>query len=219
MHQDVAPFGYPDDHLCSSIIRKLLTCRIIVCYNDPRISAKNREKPLIKPPSSLRLNVGFLLKEGVGYTRDIPFEEPTILLADDLTARELQGSVNFTRTPQGLYAQGQISGHITLDCTRCLTPVENTLKSRITELFYYPPDEAPEGILPIGDDLNVDLTPIVREDMLVAIPIRVLCRPDCKGLCPTCGKNWNDGPCDCKDDDRDPRFAVLTELLKNRKDD
>jgi len=55
---------------------------------------------------------------------------------------------------------------------------------------------------------------LVREDMLLSIPIQALCRPGCKGLCPRCGRNWNDGPCDCRDEAVDPRLTVLTQLLQ-----
>ena len=65
----------------------------------------------------------------------------------------------------------------------------------------------------MGDDAHLDLAPLVREDMLVSMPLQTLCRADCKGLCPQCGQNWNDGPCDCRDDEIDPRFAGLADLL------
>jgi len=91
--------------------------------------------------------------------------------------------------------------------------VEQPLSSRLSDLYLYPPENAPEGALTIGDDVHLDLSPVVREDMLVSLPIRVLCRPDCKGLCSQCGKNWNEGPCDCQDEVLDPRLAGLADLL------
>jgi uncharacterized protein len=55
---------------------------------------------------------------------------------------------------------------------------------------------------------------VAREDFLLSIPISAVCRPDCRGLCPKCGKNWNEGPCDCEDDEIDPRWAGLADLFK-----
>lgn len=162
----------------------------------------------------LRINVGFLLKEGIGYTRELSFDEPVVELADDLTVSRLVGSVALTRTPQGLYAHGQLCACTTCDCARCLDPFEQTVQSRVADLFHYPPENAPEGELAVSDDVHLDLTPLVREDLLLSIPMHALCRPDCKGLCPECGQNWNEGPCNCRPEARDPRFAALTALLK-----
>ena len=162
----------------------------------------------------LRLNVGFLLKEGVGYSREITFDEPMVQVADDLTVQNLSGSVTLTRTPQGLYVQGRLTGQIDYECARCLESFEQPISARLAELYHYPPESAPPDSLTISDDVHLDLTPVVREDFLLSIPMHALCRPDCKGLCPQCGANWNNGPCDCHDEGGDPRMAVLAQLLK-----
>lgn len=157
--------------------------------------------------------MGFLLKENPGYSRTLPLDEPNLAIAEDLTVQGLAGHIALTRTSQGLYAQGRLHGQVELECGRCLTPVAQKVTSRFAEMFYYPPDETPEDGLPIPEDMNVDFAPLVREDMLLSVPIRVTCRPDCKGLCPTCGKNWNDGPCACPPEVGDSRFDVLKKLL------
>jgi uncharacterized protein len=162
----------------------------------------------------LRLNVGFLLKEGVGYSREFPFDEPLVQISDDLTVHNLAGSVSLTRTPQGLYAQGRLTATVDSECARCLDAFDQPLSVRLAELYHYPPESAPPDSLTISDDVHLDLTPVVREDFLLAIPMHTLCRPDCKGLCPQCGANWNEGPCDCRDDEIDPRLAPLAGLLK-----
>jgi uncharacterized protein len=50
--------------------------------------------------------------------------------------------------------------------------------------------------------------------LLLSVPMQALCQPDCKGLCPTCGADWNEGPCDCPSEEVDPRWAGLADLLK-----
>ena len=162
----------------------------------------------------LRLNVGFLLKEGVGYSREFTFDEPIVQVADDLTVNHLAGSVTLTRTPQGLYTQGRLTGTIDYECSRCLENFDQRVSVRLAELYHYPPESAPPDELFVTDDAHLDLTPVVREDFLLSIPMHALCRPDCKGLCPQCGDNWNEGPCDCRDDAIDPRLAPLAKLLK-----
>jgi uncharacterized protein len=162
----------------------------------------------------LRLNVGFLLKEGIGYSRDFTFDESVVLLAEDMTVQNLTGVITLTRTPQGLYAQGHLEASVDHECSRCLTGFEQPLSIRLSELYHYPPENAPDDALTVSDDAHLDLAPVVRDDFLLAVPIQAICRSDCRGLCPQCGKNWNEGPCDCPDDDIDPRWAGLSDMLK-----
>ncbi|MCC6189871.1 MAG: DUF177 domain-containing protein [Anaerolineales bacterium] len=162
----------------------------------------------------LRLNVGFLLREGIGYSREFIFDEPVVQVADDITVQHLRGAVTLTRTPQGLYAQGQLQGTVEHECTRCLTGIDQPVSLRLSELYHFPPETAPADAPTVSDDAHLDLTPVVREDFLLSIPMQSLCRPDCKGLCSQCGKNWNEGPCDCPGAERDPRWSGLLGLLK-----
>jgi uncharacterized protein len=130
-------------------------------------------------------------------------------IADDLAVRELRGVLTLTRTPQGIYAQGRLRADTPAECVRCLAPFDQPVGSRFSEMFHYPPDKAPADGQAIPEHMNLDFAPIVREDMLLSLPMRLLCRPDCKGLCPTCGKNWNEGPCDCQPEAGDAPFSIL----------
>jgi uncharacterized protein len=67
--------------------------------------------------------------------------------------------------------------------------------------------------MPILDDDIIDLSELVRQNLVVNLPTAVLCAPACLGLCPGCGKNLNEGPCQCDTDRIDPRLAKLRELL------
>ena len=62
--------------------------------------------------------------------------------------------------------------------------------------------------------MRFDLEGLATEDVLLYLPSKFLCREDCKGICPTCGKDLNDGPCGCKKE-IDPRLAALTQLLED----
>jgi uncharacterized protein len=64
----------------------------------------------------------------------------------------------------------------------------------------------------IDEHHEIDLTEVVRQNLLLAIPQHPLCRTRCLGLCPTCGKNWNEGPCHCVHDETDPRWDALKNL-------
>src|SRR5215831_18692981 len=81
----------------------------------------------------LRLNVGFLLKEGIGYSREMGFDEPMVQVSDDLTVQNLTGSVTLTRTPQGLYVQGRLTGLIDNECARCLDTFDQPISARLGE--------------------------------------------------------------------------------------
>jgi uncharacterized protein len=62
---------------------------------------------------------------------------------------------------------------------------------------------------------TIDLDPILREQVLLALPMNVVCREDCKGLCPSCGRDLNEGPCQCESQTGDPRLAVLRNIKLN----
>ena len=69
------------------------------------------------------------------------------------------------------------------------------------------------GEFVVVPDDQLDLDQLLTEDILLDVPSKFLCSPGCKGLCPTCGKNLNQGPCGCERDTVDPRLAVLKDLL------
>jgi len=118
-----------------------------------------------------------------------------------------------------------VNGHIDtraqVDCDRCLQPVELPVSadfkleyitgsdyesSRVAELT-----EA-EMSVAVFDGEAIDVDEIVKEQILLAVPTRMLCREDCKGICPECGMDKNTGECQCVTDDVDPRWAALKNL-------
>jgi uncharacterized protein len=162
----------------------------------------------------LRVNVGFLLKEMVGYSREILYEADHLQLGDDLLVHDLSGAVQFTRTHEGLLSMGHLRATVECECVRCLTTTEQSLVAECEELWYYPPEKAPpDAEWIIYEDANLDLAPLARENFLLEIPIQVLCRSDCRGLCSQCGQDLNAGPCDCEDEPLDPRLASLRSLI------
>jgi len=97
-------------------------------------------------------------------------------------------------------------------CARCLKDVRLPLAGEAQETYH----EAGEPPLIAMD--TVDVEPAVREAIVLAQPMRVLCSPDCRGICPQCGKDLNEGPCGCGEDERDPRMAPLARLLPPREE-
>jgi uncharacterized protein len=155
------------------------------------------------------LNVGFLLHESIGYHRTFEFDHPNVQVSDDLDVDALRGSVGMSRTAQGLYAHGRLTGAAPAECVRCLTPYRQPLGAELDDLFVYPASKATEGLLSVPDTGLLDLGPLVREYFLLDFPIQPLCRPDCRGLCPTCGANWNETTCPHASAEAEPRLAEL----------
>lgn len=161
----------------------------------------------------LRLNVGFLLHESIGYSRTFDFDLPSVQVSEDLDVSHMQGELRFTRTAQGLYGQGQLQAMTSLECVRCLAPFEGVIHARVNELFVYPPGPSSEPLLAIPETGILDLRPLLREYFLLDLPLQPLCRPDCKGLCPECGNNLNETTCSHPASEIDPRLAGLQSLL------
>jgi uncharacterized protein len=165
----------------------------------------------------LRLNVGFLLKEGPGYARDFAFEHDEPLRVDDVVIGGLEGTLRLTRTRQGIVLRGTLHTGSIAECVRCLTEFSLPFAFEISELFIYPPPIPIDPFDPyvVDDGGFIELSPIVREEGILAVPIQALCTPDCKGLCSQCGQNLNQGDCDHVREAGEPRLPAVR-LLYDR---
>jgi uncharacterized protein len=161
----------------------------------------------------LRLNIGFLISQTVGYSHDFPFQISRHLIPPDLELLELHGVARFTRTPQGLLAQIKLSANVHGECSRCLAEFLQPIESNFTELYGFTPKTAGETGLVVPEDAQLDISPLVREYLFLEMPINPLCKPDCKGICPTCGNNLNLAECNHEEPAGDPRLSALRSLL------
>ena len=182
--------------------------------------------------SDLIFNVAQLMKEPVGSTRKLDITIPRLELSDGsedngglpLIATGVEGQAKVTRLSHDLLVQGQVSAHVGLQCSRCLDEVVVPVKGTLEEQFQPTVDvetgrpvrreayEEDDTAFEISGNHEMDLTEPVRQALLVAVPLKPLCREDCKGLCPQCGANWNNGLCDCPTETMDNRWAALKEL-------
>ncbi len=128
--------------------------------------------------------------------------------------------VRYYRLGSDLLFHGHFDGRVNGTCSRCLEGYPFGVREDFT--FVLKPSEERRGDQLTDDDLSlsfydsdeVDLSPLVREAILLALPTRPLCKEDCRGLCPHCGTNWNLGSCDCRDGWTDPRLDVLRNLKR-----
>jgi uncharacterized protein len=122
---------------------------------------------------------------------------------------------------QDIRLNGELATRLELLCARCLEPVVQDV-TRKFDLLY-----RPLGIDAGNEELSVTvaeaevgyyqgdgllLEDAIREQVLLAVPLKVVCREDCKGLCPTCGKNRNTEPCSCAPPLGDPRWSALKDI-------
>lgn len=163
----------------------------------------------------MRIDVRELLKEPIGTQVEIDVNLGSRRLAEDVTVASVQGTLSLWRTTEGIWVRDSLAVDVDLQCVRCLAPVTCTLEVVLDERFALSPEETSEEEItyPIDADHYIDLTPVLRELVVVSTPMRVLCKVDCEGLCPDCGKDLNTGPCECEQDDIDPRMAALKALL------
>ncbi len=143
----------------------------------------------------LRLNVGFMLNQTAGYVRVMDFSEDKLNFGPDLHVTDFGGQIQLGRTPQGVIVQGQFAAMLPTECVRCLKPFSQWVRTQLQDLFVYPPPNPTDPLLAVGEDAILDLEPLVREYMLIGLPIRSLCKPDCRGLCPVCGTDLNLSDC------------------------
>jgi uncharacterized protein len=110
----------------------------------------------------------------------------------------------------GLLASGSISAPWRADCQRCLGPAAGRIRFDFRELFEKVPRDGESYRL--GHD-SIDMEPLVREAVILELPLVPLCAPDCPGLCPTCGADLKQGACGCSSVSVDPRWAALEGFL------
>ena len=100
-------------------------------------------------------------------------------------------------------------------CARCLEPVSNVLEISFEKDIASSGEVSSENDDYIMiEDKKLDLLPTVEEEIMLEMPSRTLCKEDCLGLCHKCGKNLNEGDCDCGKKEVDPRLAILKTLLQ-----
>jgi uncharacterized protein len=165
------------------------------------------------PQSPFLLNVGFIVGQSAGYSREFTFDLAQVFLPPDLPLQNLSSICKVTRTPQGILVQVKMQAEFTLECARCLTDYPQVLNIEFTELYAFSQRFVTESGLLMPESGRIDLEPLVREYMLLEIPINPQCRPDCAGLCPFCGENLNDDPHTHKEEPGDPRLSMLKSLI------
>ncbi len=168
-------------------------------------------------------NVAGLLKAHTGASREVMLEAWPVLGEPDVVLVEpVIGQLLLTRDHAGILVQGRLLTRVQMPCVRCLSPARCEVAFALEEHFQptvHVPGGPPVSRDPDGDPATeidehhlLDLAEVLRQALLVAVPVSPLCQPACHGLCGQCGQNLNEAACDCMPGP-DARWQSLRELL------
>jgi uncharacterized protein len=183
----------------------------------------------------VRLGVGDLLADRDGIRR-LAFNESLPALGDDaVVAEPVTGEIVLRGTAGGVTVRGQVRTTVSCVCGACLRRFPIPLAVEVSEDFG--PRSAASGagdaqkagerieltagdfLVPVDAGDVIDVTEVVRQQLVLALPIAPRCRDDCRGLCPRCGADLNDGPCGCAPHEVDPRLEALRGWKAGRRAD
>jgi len=166
----------------------------------------------------MQINVSQQLKASIGSRRSYEVSE-TINIAGGSSM--VQGKVGLMRTDRGILVKGTLRTEVEVTCSRCLSLFSRPLTLNIEEEYFPIIDVVSGAPLPLPEEPVcftidehhiLDLTEAIRQYMLMAVPMKPLCREDCAGLCPSCGHNLNEGPCNCPPQKTESHSSELTKL-------
>ncbi len=169
----------------------------------------------------LKLQVGYLLTEGPGFSREIPLQIPQrVHVAEDLYLESLSGHLTLTRTKEGILAQGTLQVQHGRECDRCLEEFVHGFALPVAELYASPADPE-KSVFSVDSSGDIDLAPLLREEIIIEEGYRVICHDLCRGISSESGSNLNDEPETVEVDSHnlgsyaaiDPRLAILKQLL------
>jgi len=164
------------------------------------------------------IDVSLQLKQPVGSERRYRIDEA--IDSPNVGEVAIQGEVRLIRTNGGILMTGSLNARVHAVCSRCLGAFDQSVPLKVEEEFLPVVDPATgvrlrwpveDTVFVIDANQEIDLGEVVRQYILLALPMKPLCLEDCAGLCSSCGHNLNLGPCSCFPD-CDPRFAELAKL-------
>jgi uncharacterized protein len=141
--------------------------------------------------------------------------EPTMLGEEKIEFKEpFDFSVKLTNAGEGIVIIGSAHGGVTLRCSRCLEVFTYEASVDLDEIAVFKAEAVENGQGFVVEGKQLDLAPVIYQNVVVDVPMRPLCREDCGGLCPKCGKNLNNEPHTHKEDNIDERLAALKDFFK-----
>ena len=151
------------------------------------------------------------------------YQPEEMVLSDDRVriVKPVAVSGKVRRSGAEVFVTGHLETQAEIECDRCLKPLESVINTDfgveyITDSEYeasYAAELSEEDLaVSVFDGEAIDLDEMVKEQLLLSLPLRSLCREDCKGICPVCGADRNSTNCSCESSEGDPRWAALRNL-------
>src|SRR2546422_2014374 len=174
----------------------------------------------------MKISVAPLMKQpyGASETYDLG-EEPITARSEhaalvEVGVHSVEGDARLTHTNPGILIQGDLRAEVEVECGRCLDRFVQAVPVHLGEQYYATIDvvtgnalpEPPPDAYTIGHDFQIDVTPLVREHVLLELPLKPLCQEECAGICPTCGLDQNLQP-HRHEEHADERWSRLRTLL------
>jgi uncharacterized metal-binding protein YceD (DUF177 family) len=123
---------------------------------------------------------------------------------------------------EGVLVSGSVTVPLVGSCARCLEPLEDVLELDVQELYAYEgsttEETSEEDEVRLVEAERIDLEPMLRDAVVLALPLAPVCDEDCAGLCATCGQRWDDLPADHSHEQLDPRWAGLAARFDNQEE-
>ncbi|MBM4080346.1 MAG: DUF177 domain-containing protein [Planctomycetes bacterium] len=171
----------------------------------------------------MKINVHAVTEEGLTLSDKATAEMLGIATTDLPLTADVDVSLTAFKVQQAIHVSGTARTTIRIECARCLKEVPHALSSRFQMVFKesVAGDGRAEQQVGEGDvgityftGHEIEVGPEIRQSLLLAMPMRLLCKADCKGLCPQCGRDLNSGPCRCVADSRKEQPATMADLMK-----
>jgi len=172
----------------------------------------------------MQVNIAQLMKSSIGAERIYSIDEDIDIDGHQV---RVKGDIKLVRTDRGTLATGNLDTVLEIECVRCLETFPHPVKIKFEE-EYFPtidiltglpvniPEDQPVYFTIDGSHV-IDLDEGIRQYALLAVPMKPLCKEDCAGICPSCGKNLNTEVCICHPGEIDPRLAKLKDLFEFKK--
>lgn len=160
------------------------------------------KKIFVNENSSLALDYALDMSD-MEFSGQFPLKKPV----------NLKGTVSNKASLVRLEAE--ISYEFDAPCDRCGVDTQHQHTVKIEKSLASAIEGEESDTIITVPDMKLDLDEFIYSETVMSLPMKHLCKEDCKGICSKCGKNLNDGKCDCPEKEIDPRLAALAELLKN----
>ena len=151
-----------------------------------------------------------------GHLRDIRVHAPLPGVSTALArlgGDPVKAQLRAESVVEGVLVSGTVQGATSLECARCVTSFPSQVELELCELYAGPGHDGGDDAYEVTG-LEIDLEPMLRDALTLALPLNPLCRDACRGLCAHCGQDLNRAQCGCRDDDLDPRWAALEPLRR-----